>query len=349
LINIEKLNFTIMKVKRYFILSLVAFGLTFVSCSSNDEEQTTGSKDIRFSVSWGDAVSRATVTERDIIYPNSVVWAWASMINSADNNPATNTSSYFKAWHLKANADHSLQGVSVTRQFPAVNHLNFYAMHGDFTSGQITENTTAFPTDGLTFQVEPDQSTRDNYYLSDLVYSVYPDVEPTGIDITLPFYHMLSQIRVKLIAGDQLTTSDLAQSNVTLVNAIYRGTFVPSTDASLFATATGRASMVIADNNQRSDITLKNSTTSAFLNSNDYASAVVLPQTYAQGADMIRITLANNHEFVFRPSTALTLGSGKAYEIVITINDGHALGVITQLSDWQATSDEETINFESSI
>ena len=337
-----------MKKKKLIIISILASAFLLVSCSSDDAGYTASNRDIRFSVGWGSG-SRALITQRDVIYPGSVVWAWASMINAADNNPETNTSSYFKAWQLNALGSGYLQGTTVTRQFPAVNHLNFYAMHGNFTSGQIIENTTAFPDEGLTFQVEPDQSTRDNYYLSDLVYSVYPDVEPTGIDITLPFYHMLSQIRVKLIAGDQLTTSDLAQCNVTMVNALYRGTFVPTTDADVFASQAGRASMIIPDNTQRSDITLKNSTTSAFLNSNDYASAVVLPQTYAQGADMIRITLANNHEFVFRPSTALTLGSGKAYEIVITINDGHALGVITQLSDWQATTEDETINFESSI
>ena len=337
-----------MKTKSYFILPWAMLLLLLASCS-NDEVTIPSNKDIRFSVAWADTHSRALISERDIIYSGSDVWTWASMINAADANPETNTSSYFKAWLLKARADHSLQGATITRQFPAVNHLNFYAMHGNFTSGQITENTTAFPADGLTFQVETDQSTRDNYYLSDLVYSVYPDVEPTGTDITLPFYHMLSQIRVMLVAGDQVTTADLAQCNVTLVNPIYSGTFTPSTDASAFATQAGRAAMVVANTSQRNDITMKTSSTSAFLDSSQYASVVVPPQTYAQGSDMIKITLANNHEFVFRPSTALTLGSGKAYEIVITINDGHALGVITQLSDWQATTEDETINFESSI
>ena len=337
-----------MKKKKLIIISMLASAFLLVSCSSDDAGYTASNRDIRFSVGWGSG-SRATITQRDVIYPGSQVWAWASMINAADNNPETNTSSYFKAWQLNALGSGYLQGTTVTRQFPAVNHLNFYAMHGDFTSGQITENTTAFPADGLTFQVETDQSTRDNYYLSDLVYSVYPDVEPTGTDITLPFYHMLSQIRVMLVAGDQVTTADLAQCNVTLVNPIYSGTFTPSTDASAFATQAGRAAMVVANTSQRNDITMKSSSTSAFLTNTQYASVVVPPQTYAQGADMIRITLANNHEFVFRPSTALTLGSGKAYEIVITINDGHALGVITQLSDWQATTEDETINFESSI
>lgn len=336
-----------MKKNRYFILPWAMFLLLLTSCSNDEEVATTNNRDIRFSVAWAD--SRALINQRDIISPGSVVWAWASMINAADANPETNTSSYFKAWQLSALGSGYLQGTSVTRQFPAVNHLNFYAMHGNFTSGQITENTTAFPADGLTFQVETDQSTPANYYLSDLVYSVYPDVEPTGTDITLPFYHMLSQIRVMLVAGDQLTAGDLAQCNVTLVNPIYSGTFTPSTDAELFATQAGRAAMIVANTSQRSDITIKSSSTSAFLNSSQYASVVVPPQTYAQGSDMIKITLANNHEFVFRPSTALTLGSGKAYEIVITINDGHALGVITQLSDWQATTEDETINFESSI
>lgn len=336
-----------MKKKKLIIISMLASAFLLVSCSSDDAGYTASNRDIRFSVAWAD--SRALINQRDIISPGSVVWAWASMINAADANPETNTSSYFKAWQLSALGSGYLQGTSVTRQFPAVNHLNFYAMHGNFTSGQITENTTAFPADGLTFQVETDQSTAANYYLSDLVYSVYPDVEPTGTDITLPFYHMLSQIRVMLVAGDQVTTADLAQCNVALVNPIYGGTFTPSTDAELFATQAGRAGMIASNSSLRSDITMKTSSTSAFLNSSQYASVVVPPQTYAQGADMIRITLANNHEFIFRPSTALTLGSGKAYEIVITINDGHALGVITQLSDWQETTDEETINFESSI
>ena len=337
-----------MKISGYILYSL-AFGLlTLASCSGDDIQTENIGKDIKLSAGWGDKQTRAKIDEanRDIMNTGENVYAWADMINSTDNQ----LSSYFKAWHLHARSDGQLVAVTAAKQFPAANKLNFYAVNGDFDAGQITEGTTEMPA-SLTYRVEANQTTANNYYVSDLLYGMRKQVEPTENDVELPFYHMLSQVRVLVKAGAEVTASQLANCTVLILNAKCRGTFSPDTTdvaAENIATTATRAAMISTDNSTQ-NVTMKTGSESAFQADDDMVSAIIPPQTYAAGAGMIKVILSNNDEFVFKPTADLVLESGGAYKIVITINDGKAQGIVTTLAGWANSTDDNSINFERTL
>lgn len=338
-----------MKIKGYLFLALALTTSTVLSsCSSNEEtSQDNSLKEIKLGVSWGNTNTRASIVDnkRDVIWPNDQVTVWADMVNATD----LSISSYFNAWLLKSNGDNTFGYVTESKMFPAANKLNLYCMHGDFNAGQITEKVTTFPSTGLAFKVETEQVGTGNYYASDLLYSMRKEVMPTESEIELPFYHMLSQVRILVVAGAEVTLDNLAKSSVQIVGAKYQGTFTPDPTLTDLSDQSKRAAMVITDDAQTTNISVKRSDISAFQTATDLASAIMLPQTFTAGTGMVKITLPNNDEFTYKPSTDLKIESGKAYLIKITINDGRAQGVVTSLKDWTSTETAETLDFERSL
>ena len=338
-----------MKIKGYLFLALALTTSTiFSSCSSDDEtSQDNSLKEIKLGVSWGNTNTRANIVDnkRDVIWPNEQVAVWADMVNATD----LSISSYFNAWFLKSNGDNTFGYVTESKMFPAANKLNLYCMHGDFNAGQITEKATTFPSTGLAFKVETEQIGTGNYYASDLLFSMKKGVMPTESEIELPFYHLLSQVRILVVAGAEVTLDNLAKSNVQIVNAKYLGTFSPDTTLNDLTDQSKRAAMVITNNNETANISVKTGAISAFQTDTDLASAIMLPQTFTAGTSMIRITLPNNDEFNYKPSTDIKFESGKAYLIKIKINDGRAQGIVTSLKGWTSTETAETLDFERSL
>ncbi|WP_434503178.1 fimbrillin family protein [Prevotella sp.] len=338
-----------MKIKGYLFLALALTTSAVLSSCSSDEDtaQDNSLKEIKLGVSWGNTNTRANIAEayRNIITQGQQIAVWADMINATD----LSVSNYFNAWFLKSNGDNTLGYVTESKMFPAANKLNLYCMHGDFNAGQITEKTTSFPSTGLAFKVETEQVGTGNYYTSDLLYSMRKEVMPTESEIELPFYHMLSQVRILVVAGAEVSLDNLAKSSVQIVGAKYQGTFIPDSTLTDLSNQSKRAAMVVTDNTQTSNISVKRSDISAFQTDTDLASAIMLPQTFAAGTGMVKITLPNNDEFTYKPSADLKIESGKAYLIKITINDGRAQGVVTSLKDWTSTETAETLDFERSL
>ncbi len=85
--------------------------------------------------------------------------------------------------------------------------LNIYAYY-PYSAG--LSSVSAFP-----FTVKSDQSSADNFYNSDIITAQEKNVVAQEEAVMLSFDHVLSKINIKLIAGEGITTNELASADKT--------------------------------------------------------------------------------------------------------------------------------------
>ena len=335
---------------RYLFTISVAVMALCSACSNDDEQRIdTAQHPILLGSSFG-ADTRSVASN---LLNGDTVYVWTDFINSA----TLQTSEYFNAWQLRANGVGSLapQPSGNTKLFPAINHLDFYALCGNF--GVVSEGARAgepfvepevmsLPTtSGICHTVLSDQRTPEAFYKSDLLYSVVKDQEPVSSAVVLPFKHLLSRIQIILVAGNGITTSDLSTATVKLVNLKRQVVFTPNKSAD-FSSQSALASMLsIPMNAQQSDIQMNvyaaasyGEALSAF--STAFADAIVVPQTIAKGAAFIKVSYLGRDTYYRIPNgdgdSPLTLQGGKQYcfrLIADRIGDGHLFDDVT-VEEW---------------
>ena len=307
---------------------MAAVALAMAGCS-NDENEEMDNWNGEIRLSSGVAVQTRANTQAEQIQNGETVYAWV-------DKAATVAESYINAWTLTAEGDGSLTGNS--QFYPTDDSkLNFYALHGNFASGEFTEDDTEFPETAVVHSVEADQSGTDmkNYAKSDLLYAVKKGVTRSSNAVELPFYHMLSKVEVALKSGDG--KPDLTGATVTIEGTKLKAEFTPSKDVAM-DDQSARENMITipVENNAPTAVKIRTVVTTDFTTNTDYAEAVLLPnQTIAKNASFITVTLADGGVFSYKISDdgGLKLESGKKYTYKITVNRS-GLSVSSKIDDW---------------
>lgn len=172
------------------ILSLAISAISFSACTS-DNVGGTGEEDHAITLSYG---TRSTSGVGETQFKSGEdVWLWAT------------GSTNITAWKLTANGDGSFRS-STKHYWPKDGTtLQVTALHGNFTS-YLTEGTTPW-SGSFTHTIMEDQSSEENYRLSDLLYCSATIGQGLSSNI-LKFEHLLAKVEVTLACATGASISD---------------------------------------------------------------------------------------------------------------------------------------------
>lgn len=314
-------------------MTMAATALVLAGCS-NDENEGMDNGPVELRLTSGVTVQQTrafTATQSDRIAENEVVSVWVD-----DAGPAgVSAKPLYKAVQLTADRNNNLTGDAM--YFPATGHnIDIYAIHGNFTTS--FREGDGFPTSGVEYQVEADQSSTANYTKSDLLYAYETGVEREGKLTTkeLTFYHMLSKLELAIQIGDG--APKLAEDNaVTLNDVVLKGKFTPSTTA-IMTEQFDRAGMLTDVTTTISSMSLGKTTCDNFTSDVFYNEAILVPQdmigkklTFAlDGGSTLTYTIP---EFTDTEGAA-KFESGKKYVYHIRL-DLTGLTVTSKIEPWE--------------
>lgn len=283
-----------------------ALALAFASCTNN-EDLNYGIQDNEIRLTSGVVSSRAATQSTQIV-KDEPVFAWLNNYNLE----------VVKAWKLTADGEGHLNGDR--KYYPdGVSSLKGYAVHANST---ITDDSSLPAT--IEHTVLADQTNVAGYVKSDLLFAIKDEVKK-GEENPLNFYHMLSKVEVKLIAGEGYTNEQLSAYNVSILGVKPTATLTidpAKTEAEIAGLSVRKA--MIAASGEPITISIPTKT-------DDYAEAIIVPQTL-QGY-FIQIK-SEGVDLCYALETSKEFESGKNYKFDIKIGKT-GLDVSSTISEWE--------------
>ncbi len=163
------------------------------------------------------------------------------------------------------------------------------------------------------FAVASDQSDEAGYLNSDLLYAAKENQEASEAAVSLTFSHKLSKLNIIVNNADD-SGIDLTNAAVYVTGTKTATTFNPSTGA--IGEASGDASNIKAV---------------AALGTGTTACAIVVPQTVAAGAALVKI-VAGDKTLVAKLASEVTFASGSAYNFTVSISKADVVLTLTSTS-----------------
>lgn len=287
-----------MKKYFYFALALV------MSACNNTDDFGYGDKDSEIRLTSNVVASRAN-TQATQIVKGEDVYVWL------EDETGEKT---VEAWKLTAGDNGELKG-ETQRYFPdGTEKLKSYAIHANTT----IEEGSALPAE-IVHTVTADQKNVENYIKSDMLYSIKDEVRK-GTENALKFYHMLSKLEVKLIAGEGYTAEELKAFEVSILNT--------SLVAKLTIDKTKTESGIL-----ETTVTAEGDKTPILINAltDDYAEAVIVPQAVTAGKFMK--FKSGEKELIYELGNEKVFEAGKKYKYEVTIKRS-GISVTTSEVTW---------------
>jgi hypothetical protein len=163
-----------------------------------------------------------------------------------------------------------------------------------------------------TFRVHANQAALSDYKASDLIWGSRKNVSPTDERISLTTAHILSNLSISVVPGDGFTAEELAAANVSV--EIMSIKTAATVDLATGAVApTGDTGSVVP------------------YNVGSYWRAVVVPQTVAEGSQLI-VVKVNGEVYTLRQG--FTFVAGKKHACIVTVKKSSS-GISIGLGDWE--------------
>ena len=182
-------------------------------------------------------------------------------------------------------------------------HADFY-LYYPYTPS--IANVEAMP-----FAVKEDQSKVEDYKASDLLLGQALDMKPTAQAVMINAKHAMSQMVIKLVAGQGFKGNELAETVESIsINGIKTQAMVNLASATV--TATGKASAITP------------------LKETDRYQAIIVPQQVSE-SDLITVKVGGQ---TYHLTKAFTFVAGRQHLFTVTLNKVGS-GVNVSISQWE--------------
>ncbi len=307
-----------MKTRLLFLLSAGVAALSLASCSKHNVEVID---DGQLRLSTANVISgtkagqdlQSTQFAKDEKVGIFLVEAGAT----APVTGGTNVTVYNDGAALEYTAD-GAGNLSNTQYWPTNgNGLYIYGVY------PMAAATTAgsYNASNVSFKVNADQSSDDNYKASDLMTGV-PGTNPvarTKNKVALTFTHLLSKISITLTPGDGF--DGLSSVKVSILGTKPSTTF--SVGKTTVTAASGDAAPVVAGTGLSCESTATIS-----------CAAIIVPQSIANSAEFIKVEVGGG-SYIYKLGTQTTFEGQKEYKYNITVKKT-GLEVTTSINTWSA-------------
>ena len=186
-------------------------------------------------------------------------------------------------------------------------HADFY-LYYPYTS-------TISSVDAMPFSVSADQSKEANFKAADLLIGKTTNVAPTEAAVKIDAKHVMSQIAIKLVAGNGFTDASLKAAKLTVqVNRLKTN-----------ATANLSTGVVTAKGDDQNITPLKES-------DNNYK-AIIVPQAVGEG-NLITVNVDGRDFNLSKSSQFTAFEAGRKYQFTVTLSKT-SNGVNVSISKWE--------------
>lgn len=295
----------------FVLLSVVAVLSTVPSCSTAEPGEGDSESNLRISLAPS-VVTRVTGTsfdEDDAIGLSVVPWVNGTEQPLSSSRWEDNVKFVYRDGQFVSTS---------TAYFPDATTPNtFYAYYPYDAAGFASGAST------LKVSTASDQRDAKARMTSDWLVAVTRNVVPNGKAVPVVFRHVLSQMQIRMIAGEGITNEELLYAGIVLKD------FGTVADYDVDAESFG-------DVSEKTDILPSGS----WAIDGGYVtgmSAIVVPQTRKAGESVIYFTYAGK-TLAYKPSSDFTFESGRSHLFTATISmtsQGPTLSVSAQIDDWQ--------------
>ncbi|MEG0796751.1 MAG: fimbrillin family protein [Odoribacter sp.] len=281
---------------RFLTMTLVMGALVFIGCSKDENEPVKDNWNGEIRLCSGVTVRQTRTNNADVpdkqIANNQTVQVVVTK-QTADQKPFTGYNQ-----SLTAQGDGTFSTPDPAMYYPESGMgVSIYAFHPATAAESFVINT--------------DQSTDDNYFSSDLLYSDINDYARQKDAHSLTFKHKLSKLTYTLEVGTGTPT--ITGATVMWKNVCNTVSFDKTTG------------------------TVTNAINATTIKPHATYGTIIAPQTVASGTALLEVTLPDGGVFTYKPTADQQFVGGKKYNYLITVNLT-GLTVTSTITDWEAVT-----------
>ena len=298
--------------KKLFFLAAVASVMLTACNSENEEVKVFDSSPLRLSTQNITGMTRAAQDlQLTQFAANENVGIFLVENNGGPATSGTNVTVYGTNGLPLTYVANGSGGLTNTQYWPTDG--NGLYIYGVYPLAAAT-TAAAYNATGVSFSVQADQSSDDNYKASDLMTGI-PASNPvarTTEAVPLTFTHLLTKIDVNLTAGDGFVAADMDNAVVSILGTL------PTTTFGVQSTTIGAAS------GTATDITAGTGAAT---------SAIIVPQAIAANANFIQVAVGGGN-YIYKLATATTFAAHKKYTYNLTVKKTGLVLTVTTITDW---------------
>lgn len=213
-------------------------------------------------------------------------------------------------------------------------NVDLYAYRGTLSFESNAKKETLENGTIINASVLEDQSTDENYKVSDFIFGETLNQKRTHEQVEVILGHVFSRIVVTVKGSDDIAGKEMKLTKIKVNGSIIKGTYEIGNETNTWTTST-------SDGNKKS-ITFFNSTDGVAITADNVVEkkeAVIVPQSM-EGNTLELVTDDNDKSFTYTFPKDTKFEAGKSYNYIVTLSS-YGLNVTAKITNWDEQDDQE--------